>query len=72
MGSSEVSRIEWGDLKFSLNVPADLADSVYGDMAEGYIDKMKEKFLFYASQKYNGHVAMDISYRIIQDDDQYL
>jgi len=62
----------WGDSGISVQDPVLEGDSQAADEAnaqkDGWIRQMEERFLWYASRKYQGYVAEDITYDVIRDD----
>lgn len=52
------------------DIPAGIDD--INRQMETYIEEMRQKFLWYAAQKYHGYVGMDITYETIRNDDVLL
>lgn len=54
--------------------PPDLSEGVeeMNRQIEQYLKKMRERFLWYASRKYDGYVQSDITWRILRDDEVLL
>lgn len=52
----------------------DLSDGVedLNQQMEGYIEEMREKFLWYVARKYEGYVGMDVTYEILRNDERML
>lgn len=63
----------WGDNSISIESPEFEGNGADGlnSAVKNYIDEAKEKFWWYFNRRYNGHVAEDMSYTVIRDDEKY-
>lgn len=63
----------WGDNLISVDSPefdGNGADEL-NNTVKSYTDEAKEKFLWYFNRRYNGYVAEEMRYTVIQDDEKY-
>jgi len=66
--------LSWGDTGITVQDPVlegsgPAADKIEAEKDE-FIRRMEENFIWYASRKYQGYVAGDISYDVVRDDDE--
>lgn len=61
----------WGSSSISIDSPEFDGNNALNNAVKNYTDEAKEKFLWYFNRKYNGYVAEDMTYMVIQDDEKY-
>lgn len=61
----------WGSSSISIDSPEFDGNGVLNNAVKNYTNEAKEKFLWYFNRKYNGYVAEDMTYTVIQDDEKY-